>query len=389
MAKKGLLLSIVLFLTSTSLYSESSYKSTKQAMNEIFSSFVALIPYAANEMRFNDPNAEAFIKAKLLNLKTAFKNAKHLKQIKAPGFQPSFEVVTDHLEQTYENFSTRNKAFARTRLKATAEMCISCHSQLPKGKSHTFRNFRAVTRKDFFNDYEYGDYLFLIRDYTQATRFYEREISARIAKNKALKAIHNSKTTNYLDFTIEKSLKRVLTIYTKVFYKPEKALAFFDKYKNEKDLPSGIKEDLGEWIEDLAKWKKSKFSGDVANEKEFGVFIKNHLDESENDKPSHVDFLIGSGVIYRYINKNSKSPVVPRALYWLGKIDYELEHSYFYSLAEVYLKNCVKQYPTSPFAKKCFNQYKNNLEMGFTGTSGTNIPEDEMKILEDLKARLK
>ena len=389
MTKKGLLFTIVLGVISTSLYSEQKYKTTKQAMNEIFSSFVALIPYAANEMRFNDPRAEEFIKTKLLKLKTAFKNAKHLRQIKTPGFQPSFEVVTDHLEQTYENFSTRNKSFARTRLKATAEMCISCHSQLPKGKSSTFRNFKSVTRKDFFNDYEYGDYLFLIRDYTQATRYYEKEIAARIAKNKALKAIHNSKNSNYLDFTIEKSLKRVLTIYTKVFYRPEKAINFLSQYKNNSDIPTSMKGDIEDWYQDLKAWKKVKFSGNVANEKELTSFIKKHLEETGDDKTADIDYLVGAGVLYRFANKNPKSDSIPQVLYWLGKIDYNLEHSYFYSLAEVYLKNCVKQYPTSGYAKKCFNQYKDNLEMGFTGTSGTNIPEDELKVLEELKRFLK
>jgi hypothetical protein len=268
-------------------------------------------------------------------------------------------------------------------------MCISCHSQLPKGKSSTFRNFRSVTRKDFFNDYEYGDYLFLIRDYTQATRYYEKEIAARIAKNKALKAIHNSKNSNYLDFTIEKSLKRVLTIYTKVFYRPEKAMNFLSKYMNEKDIPTSMKGDIEDWYQDLKAWKKIKFSGDVSNEKELTGFIKKHLEETADDKTADVDYLVGAGVLYRFANKNPKSESIPQVLYWLGKIDYNLEHSYFYSLAEVYLKNCVKQYPKSQYARKCFKQYKDNLEMGFTGTSGTNIPEDEMKLLEELKTHLK
>lgn len=388
MAKKGLILS-VLFLLSHSLYSDSRYKTTKQAMNEIFSSFVALIPYAANEMRFNDPKAEEFIKAKLLKLKTAFKNAKHLRQIKTPGFQPSFEVVTDHLDQTYENFSTKNKAFAITRLKATAEMCISCHSQLPKGKSHTFRNFSAVTRNDFYNDYEYGDYLFLIRDYTQAIRYYKKEIMARIAKNKALKALHNSKASNYLDFTIEKSLKRVLTIYTKVFYRPEKAITFFDAYKDEKDLPVSLKEDVKEWLSDLETWKKRRFSGNVTSESELTGFIKKYLERDGDDKPSDVEQLIAAGVLYRFVNSYPKTSSAPQVLFWLGKIDYNLEHSYFYSLSEVYLKNCIKQYSKSPFAKMCFDQYKEHIEMGFTGTSGTNIPDDELEVLNELKSHLK
>ena len=389
MAKKGLFFVVCFFVVSlTNINGE--YKTTKEAMNEIFSTFVSLLPYASNEMRFNDPNAEAYIKTKLLKLKTAFKNAKHLKKISTPGFQPSFEIVTNHLEQTYENFSTQNKSFARTRLKQTAEMCISCHTQLPKGVSSTFRQFDTIKRDQFYNDYEYADYLFLIRNYSSAIVQYEKEIKSRLAKNKALRAIQNSKNTYYLDFTIEKSLKRILTIYTKVFYNPQKALTYLERYQGNTDLPNNLKNTLTNWVVDLKRWKKDSFDGSLKNEKEFDNFVKKHLDESEVDgDSSDVDFLVAAGALYRYVNRAPKSEKVPEVLFWLGRIDNELEHSYFYSLSELYLKNCIKNYPKSKFARKCYQQYKEILEIGFTGTSGTHIPKDELEVLNKLKSYLK
>lgn len=387
MTKKGLsLLSFSLLILMIS--SRAEFKSTKEAMNEIFSTFVSLIPYASNEMRFNDPKAEEYIKAKLLKLKTAFKSAKHLKKINTPGFQPSFEIVTEHLEQTYENFSTHNKAFARTRLKETTEMCISCHTQLPKSTSNTFRRFDTVKRDQFYNDYEYADYLFLVRKYTSAIRQYEKEIESRLAKNKALKSIQNSKHSRYLDFTIEKSLKRILTIHTKVFYNPKKALANLEKYQNNPDLPANLKNTVKDWVVDLKRWVKDPFDGSIKSEKGLDEFVKKHLLENEVET-SDVDYLIGAGALYHYVNKNPVSPSVPKVLFWLGKIDNELEHSYFYSLSEIYLKNCIKNYPKSSYAKKCYNQYKEIIETGFTGTSGTHIPADEQEMLNKLKSYLR
>lgn len=387
MTKKGLVILLLASLATFSVNAEKKkYKTTKQAMNDILSSFVSLLPYASNEMRFNDPNAEQFIKGKLLKLKSAFENAKHLKRIKTPGFSPSFEVVTDHLNQTYDNFTMKSKSFARTRLKATAEMCISCHTQMPQGLSKTFNGINSVSRGEFFNDFEYADYLFLTRRYTQAIRYYEREIKARIAKNKALKAVHNSKSSYYLDFTIENSLRRILTTYTKVFYRPEKALSLLERYSEMKDLPKTVQGDLVDWIRDLKKWKKSSFKGKFKNERELADFTTKYLKE---DVESDVTLLVAAGALYRYVNNNSQSQSVPEVLYWLGKIDNELEHSYFYSLSEVYLKNCILNYSSSPYARKCYDQYKENLELGFTGTSGTNIPEEELETLKKLKNSLK
>lgn len=382
---------LVLFSLSLGVFAK-DYKNTKEAMNDIFNSFVNLLPYASNEMRFNDPKDEEYIKGNLANLLKAFQGAGHLKKISTPGFRPSYETLKEHLQQTYDNFEAKNKSFARIRLKATAEMCMSCHTQLPYGKkSSTFKNFNLVTRSDFSNDYEYGDYLFLVRDYSRAIRYYELEITNRIKKNKELRQVHSSVKSSYIDYTIEKSLRRMMTIFTKIFYRPERALSFVEKYEGQSDMPDFLKEEMKEWGKDLKKWDKESFRGKIVNEKELSAFISKHLesldDESETGKDD-VTLLIASGALYRYINIYEKSPQAPKVLYWLARIDHELEHSYFYSLSEVYLKNCVKKYPKSAYAPKCLEQYKNNLEFGFTGTSGTNIPDEEMKVYNELKAYL-
>ena len=69
MPRKGFY-SVVLLLSFVAIFStEAKFKSTKQAMNEIFTAFVELLPYASSEMKFNDPKAEEFIKQRLLKLK--------------------------------------------------------------------------------------------------------------------------------------------------------------------------------------------------------------------------------------------------------------------------------------------------------------------------------
>lgn len=389
MPRKGIYSGLLLLTAIAVLFSNSTpakYKSTKQAMNEIFVAFVDLLPYASNEMKFKDPKAEAYIKKRLFKLKSAFQSAKHLKKIKAPGFQPSFEVVSDHLEQTYETFSTQNKIFARNRLKATTKLCISCHSQLPNGLSNTFSSLKGITRDRFSNDFEYADFLFLVRDYTAATRYFKAEISNRVKKNAELREIHKGSKVTYIDYTIEESLERLLTINTKVFYKPERAIGLLSQYQKSNDLPSAMKRDITEWIKDLNAWKKKDFKGKVESESALNKFIKENLEDLDN--PSHVDLLVSAGTLSKFINKYPTSEKVPEVLYYLGRIDYFLEHSYFYSLSDIYLKNCILNYPKSGFARKCFQQYKDNLELGFTGTGGTNIPEEELVKLKELESKL-
>ena len=390
MPRIGLVLLLLLTLNNAQA---KKFSTTKEAMNEIFSSFVNLLPYASNEMRFNDPKAEEYIKGNLAHLLSAFQKAGHLKKISTPGFRPSYQSLQEHLQQTYDNFSADNKSFARTRLKATAQMCMSCHTQLPYGKqSRSFKNFNQVTRRDFNNDYEYGDYLFLVRDYTSAIRYYEKEIDARLEKNKELQKIHKSEQSTYIDFTIEKSLRRMVTVFTKVFYRPEKAYDLISRYNEKKDLPDFLKEDVKGWLKELSRWKTDSFRGKLSNDSEVRAFIKEHLEalpEEVELGSMDVTLLVSAGALYRYININPKAQTAPQILYWLSRIDHHLEHSYFYSLSEVYLKNCIKDYPKSEFAPKCLAQYRENLEYGFTGTSGTNIPEEEIKVYNNLAKYLK
>lgn len=378
---------LILFLLILPLSGHSfakEYKTTKEAMNEIFKAFVDLVPYAGNEMKFKDPKSEEYIKDRLLKLKTAFQNAKHLKQISTPGFSPSYETISEHLDQTYEGFSTSQKSFARSRLKATAEMCISCHTQLSDGKSHTFSSLSKVTRESFENDYEYADYLFLIRNYTQAAQYYRQEIRSRIQKNKELRKIQNTQKAVFIDFTIEKSLERLLTIYTKVFFKPEKALKEMMAQKSVAGMPASLVQKLEDWKEDLQKWSKEKVS-ELKTAKDVEAFLAKYAEEEINQISSHVDLLVISGFLYRHLNNYPSTKAEPQILLSLGAIDEVLNHSYFFSLSEVYLKRCIKKFPKSPFAKKCFNRYKDKIEFGYTGTAGTNIPPEEKAELARLK----
>jgi hypothetical protein len=125
-----------------------TYHTTKEAMNDIFQAFINLLPYSASEMKFKDPKAEGYILKNLLKINFAFKNAKHLKTMKVDGFKPSYNVVQEHLNHTVEAFQSKNKLFARTRLKATTHLCISCHTQL---KSQNLSStFKALFRVGIF-----------------------------------------------------------------------------------------------------------------------------------------------------------------------------------------------------------------------------------------------
>lgn len=395
--KKILCASLLLILTTSSM-AQTKPQNTKQVMNEVFNSFVKLIPYMNNEMKFQDPNSSGIIISNLTNISNAFKNSEHIKTFQTPGFQPSYDVVKDHLQHTIEAFNTNNKLFARTRLKATASLCISCHTQLSGGKRGFITSVNAVGRGSFDNDFEYAEFLYITRNFNKSVRYYDRAIAKRVETNEELKKI-NKKTggvdsEGYLDKSIGQSLKRILTTYTKVSFRPDKAISLLSKYENDPKISKMLRDDVKEWLKQLKVWKDSKMVYSLNKESDLRAFINKYLsplgeeNQTVEDGSQDVTMLVASGFLTKFLGQRPKSDLVPEILYWLSIADRNLDFNFFFSLSDVYLKECITRYPKSSFATKCYKEYEQNVIFGYSGSGGTNVPEEEKKELKRLKEYL-
>jgi hypothetical protein len=370
-------------------------ETTKQVMNEVFQAFINLLPYAADEKKWQDPKVNSYIQTNLSKIATSFDNSTHIKMFALPGFKPSYDVVRDHVRATLEAFNSDHKVFARSRMKATTQICMSCHTQLPDNKlSSTFKALRGVQRNDFQSAMEYADFLFLVRDYKRATTYYKQEIENRLdAIKKKSKKTPKEGGEHYLDFTIENSLRRVVTIYTKVNFAPEKAIDFLTPYLKRQELSIKMQSNIASWLEQLNKWKVKKWDGKISTEGQFENFVKENLlpleDSPLSDGSQDVSLLVSSGAFYHYLGTFPTGKKTPEALYWLAFIDRQLDHNYFYSLADLYLRECITKFPRDSFAKRCYQSYEDSIIFGYSGSGGVSVPKEEQEELKRLKAYLK
>ena len=106
-------------------------------------------------------------------------------------------------------------------------------------------------------------------------------------------------------------------------------------------------------------------------------------------KKSNTWFRISSGVLLNYLVENPNTELAPEILYWLSLVEHRMSQTYFFSLGDLYLKDCIKKYPTSPYAKKCYQEYADSIEAGYTGSAGVDIPVEEKRELIKLKSLLK
>ena len=102
-----------------------------------------------------------------------------------------------------------------------------------------------------------------------------------------------------------------------------------------------------------------------------------------------VDLLIVSGVLGNYLQQNPNTKLTAEVLYWEGLTENRIGKNIFFTLGDLYLKECITRYPRAAIAKKCFKEYKDEMTLRFTGSIGTNIPKSKQQELKRLESLLK
>ncbi|OIQ19662.1 MAG: hypothetical protein BM556_04030 [Bacteriovorax sp. MedPE-SWde] len=366
MRKITLILAVFISLTSQA--------TTKDYMHVAFDSLMSLNPYLAQEKKFLDPKEEEIIYTHIDNLSKAFSGVHGENLLKGLNYAPSLKVIRTHIDETKIAFNAKQKYFARNRLRATQMLCMNCHSQMKNKASTTIISEMRAHSKKFTNDFDKAETLYLLRDYPTSVRYYKKYIDLELEKSQKIKDRAN------IEFLPERNIllafKRIVHLYTKTFFKPEKALTILELYNSRKDLPETVRESLRKWKKELIVWKKDKKISSMTSVAQIEKAYLSKMNDSIESDRSDITLLVASGRILQLLNINKNNGEAPLALYWLGFSDRQLNFSYYYSMAEIYLVDCMERFPKHPVAKRCLAEYRSSIEMGYTGSSGQHIPKD-------------
>jgi hypothetical protein len=289
----------------------------KAVMNNVYDSFVKIIPYVYADKNaadlLKDPSNQKELIKDLTEISHAFKGAKHVEFFQKPGFRPSLETINTHIDETISSIKSQNFIFAQNRLKAVTALCVSCHSALPD--SIADNAFGEALKKEkrgrFDSDFAYANYLYLVRRFTEADFYFELAIKA---------ALERSTPDQMPEHELVASMRRVLSIYTKITFNPDKSEAILKKYLMHKNLPKSLKQTMEGWIANLSKWKKF----DPRKVKSIHEYISKNLAplEAHRDRlasgESDVTLLISAGILSKFLTENAKNSLVPEVLYWLS-----------------------------------------------------------------------
>lgn len=345
-------------------------------MNKAFSALTELMPYLNDEKAFKEKKNEEIIGKNLEQLNSAFKLAGHDTLIRHDLFAPSYALINENISATKAGFAKGKKDYALWMMKETITLCMDCHGRLPQSVSSSFQNgeLRVDTSK-IKNPYDTGTAYMIVRRFVDAKEQFTRSIQDKIIKKDLTDLI--------LPF------QQILTIELKIKKDPASMIAIIDDYLSKKNLPYDVNSELEGWKKRLVIWKDDvAIKKGINNEKELKDLFKRRLDplkkKNSFDDDYKVDLLLTSGLISNYFFENQESPSAPEISLWMGWIEKRLKKEDFMSSGDLFLKQCIRKYSKRPIAKECLAEYKESVEFDFTGSSGTSIPAEVEKELNEL-----
>lgn len=350
-------------------------------MNRAFVALADLIPFLTHRENFMEKKNEKIIEKRITELRSAFKLAKHDTLLKEDLFAPSYAVINESIDNSLDAFQKGKKDYAHWRLREITSHCIDCHTRLPPSHTSSFQNGELTINEKKFDDvYNLGIAQMIVRRYFDAKSSFTRSIQDRLI------------TKNYKDVILP--LKQLLVIGTKVEKNPEGLVKTFTQYQKKEELPEDVKASLSAWVARLNHWEgKKELKSGLISDKAVREFIKKEMVPLKNktalDVGNEVDLLIASGLLSNYLFENPDSEMAPDISFWLGWAEKYLKREAFFGPGDLFLKQCVKRYPSHKIARNCLDEYQESIEFEFSGSSGTHIPADIQKELDNLEKLIK
>lgn len=347
----------------------------KATMHSFLVELAAVKPYLGSPEAFASDKGRKAVGSALDKLASKVRNPPE-KLKENVGFRITFGLLADHIQKTKTIFEKGEMEYARVRLAGTPSLCASCHTQTPVAmKSSLFPPTDDLTAKTNFDN---ANFLFVIRRYEQA-----------LAQFDVL--IRGYPGSGISDPQLNDLLRRKVAIYARVFRDPKAAVASFKLDLRNSKLPSDTHQIIKTWIQGFEKLGKEKIDPEGLTTAQLLDRVTAQMPKEANRNiptgdPNLLKLLYLSGLLYERIYSEPNAPRTQELLYYLSVFERSLAPLVWYSVPEVYLRECIVAFPPSSTSKRCLDAYESGMRERFAGRL---IPEPIQNSIDALKESLK
>lgn len=335
-----------------------------------------LLPFASNSEAFNSPENAMKIQGYLQKLtsgsKTLIQFHGQLKNTQDPTVGFVAQSFESNMTSIQDSILKGRRDYARFLILNTMSYCIECHTRTNSGPQF----FGAETNKATLslNPSERVEYFISTRQFKDALQTIED----------ALK--QNSDASLFVN---EKLIRYGITLTVKYFQDPVAALKVLKLATSTKNIPFFLKRDIKSWEGALNEWKKEKALTTIASKIEQS---KNFISKAEavNAKlnslhAGDVWLLRANATLTGLFNESLTKEQKTKVLFLIGESYRLLPEHLFWTLHESYYEACIQTSPHTIQAEQCYDAYEDSVLQGYTGSSGTYIPETLQKHLKTLQ----
>ncbi len=350
---------------------ERGREKTRALMRDMLANLQVLLPASSSERAFADPARADSIRQALQALASDASAVAEHAGARDRASRYLADAVTHDARQVLRAWSQGRTESAIFFLHQMTQNCVACHTRLPHpGDSPFAESLARSATLAALPALERARLQVATRRFEDALATYE----AIFADASLHPAETLSAWTDYL----------VLCIRSQGDYaRPQTAL---ERFAKRPDVWSNLREDVTAWLESTRELATR------ADEPPSLASARTLLDQASlrmrfpADRQALVQYIAASAHLHRFIAAHPEATPETGEAYWLlGLAELHVAREYWVSSADFYLETAIRTAPKAPYAKKAFALLEQETLLGYTGSAGTNLPEDVEQHLAELR----
>jgi len=348
---------------------QSRVHDVKTNMTTVFRAFKDLQPYLWSRERFEAPESEKTIAGLLDTLSSGLHRVESTpsRYAKEPGFAGTLSLLNDLLADSRNRFNEGNKGYALWRLRNSVDYCVTCHTRYEVKVDF----LGALPDTASMNTYQRAEFLLATRQFDAA--------------GEAFLAAVKSPPNGHLRID---ALRRWLLIYTRVHPEPRRALSELTKLRQEVQFSKPEDEEIQGWLESLRRWNNESRRVDVTPIRRAEHLIQQALALKDPmvGRNGTVELFRATALLHQVLEDGRPEAATQRsrALRLLGVAYSEVPFVFVSDLPELFLEECIREFPATDDARKAFQLYQHLVTLEYTGSGGTGLPADVEATLREL-----
>jgi tetratricopeptide (TPR) repeat protein len=350
---------------------------TRSTMREAFSALANLLPLTSTRAALEDPKNAAAIAQNLdtlAGLRHAFPDDPKAQE---PATAALSSLFARYAQDTRRRFEARELEAVGLRVRTLTSLCFTCHSRerAPADFADVQHRLDGMTLAPL----EKAQLLAATRQFDAALETYRGILDARPANERAL-----------LEYA--RALQDTMAILVRVKDDAKATGALLDALVTREDLPPFMRSTIAAWRADVTAWQQERFDALEATPDALFRRAKELVQKADGrhillaDERHDVAYLRASGYLNLALGRNPALKTRGEALWLLGVCAGALKSPLLWDVDLLFFEACVREYPKTKLAKRCFQQFSDRVYLGYTGSSGTHLPDDELERLTELRA---